>query len=76
MKPAPWPALLSDLGALRDRYIAAVKGTEGRDRGGDVADAVASTLEVLSDIARAGTARLEASAPLLLAEHATSTHDG
>jgi hypothetical protein len=33
MKAAPWPALLTDLDALRDRYIAALKSTEGRDQG-------------------------------------------
>jgi hypothetical protein len=62
MKPAPWPALLSDLDALRDRYIAALESAKGRDQGGDVADAVASTLEILSDVARVATSRLEARA--------------
>jgi predicted short-subunit dehydrogenase-like oxidoreductase (DUF2520 family) len=62
VKSAPWPALLSDLDALRDRYIAALTGPAERGQGGDVAEAVASTLEILSDVARAATTRLEARA--------------
>jgi hypothetical protein len=58
-----WAALLVDLDALRDRYIAALeKTTAAPDRDGDVADAVCSTLEILSDVARVARTRLEARA--------------
>lgn len=60
--PAPWPALLSDLDALRDRYLAAFASSAERGQGGDVTEAGASTLEMLSDVARAATTRLEARA--------------
>jgi hypothetical protein len=60
--PGPWPALLSELDALRGRYLAALAGPAERGQGGDVAEAVCSTLEVLSDVARTATTRLEARA--------------
>jgi hypothetical protein len=59
---SPWPTLLVDLDAPRDRYIKALEATKTGDPDADVADAVASTLEVLSDVARVATTRLEARA--------------
>jgi hypothetical protein len=56
-----WAALLSDLDELRDRYIVALeKTTTVPDRDGDVADAIGSTLEILSGVARVARTRLEA----------------
>jgi hypothetical protein len=58
-KADPWPALLAELDALRDRYVTACEKAADAGHAADVADAVASTLVILSDLARVAHTRLE-----------------